>query len=153
LLNLTAFQGFWVAEIPDYGYHGKQDFDMKNKRWYFYHIVVVWHKINFITICDSAFFNFIHILWCIQKMIFRSFQWCSSRKSWKSIKISESWKSRWIKTKQSAMQLSQIRRTLKLCNREIIFRFEMNLQNFIFLNSSIQICIFMQVPKYLGTGL
>jgi hypothetical protein len=37
------------------------------------------------------------------------------------------WKSRWIKTKQSAMKLSQIRRRLELWLREIILRFEMNL--------------------------
>jgi hypothetical protein len=51
------------------------------------------------------------------------------------------------------MQLSQIYRAIELCPREIIFRFEMNLQNFLFLGSSIQICILMEVPKYLATGL
>jgi hypothetical protein len=44
----------------------------------------------------------------------------------------ENCKSRWMKTKQSAMKLSEIRRRIKLCLREIILRFEMNLQNFLF---------------------
>jgi hypothetical protein len=37
-----------------------------------------------------------------------------------------------IKTKQSAMKLSQIRRRIELCMREIILRFKMDLQNLIF---------------------
>jgi hypothetical protein len=41
----------------------------------------------------------------------------------------ENWKSRRMKTKQSAMKLSQIRRRIELCLREMILRFEMNLQN------------------------
>jgi hypothetical protein len=40
--------------------------------------------------------------------------------------------SRRMKTKQSAMKLSQIRRRIELCLREIILRFEMNLQNLLF---------------------
>jgi hypothetical protein len=41
----------------------------------------------------------------------------------------ENWKSHVMKTKQSAMILSQIRRRIELCLREILFGFEMNLQN------------------------
>jgi hypothetical protein len=37
-----------------------------------------------------------------------------------------------IKTKQSVMKLSQIRRRIELCMREIILRFEMNLYNLTF---------------------
>jgi hypothetical protein len=44
----------------------------------------------------------------------------------------ENWKSRHMKTKQSSMKLSQIRRRIELCLREIILRFEMNLQNLLF---------------------
>jgi hypothetical protein len=44
----------------------------------------------------------------------------------------KNWKSRRIKTKQSAMKLNQIRRRIELCLREIILRFEMNLQNLLF---------------------
>jgi hypothetical protein len=36
------------------------------------------------------------------------------------------------KTKQSAMELNQIRRRIGLCMRDIILRFEMNLQNLLF---------------------
>jgi hypothetical protein len=39
----------------------------------------------------------------------------------------ENCKSRRMKTKQSAIKLSQIRRGIELCLREIILRFEMNL--------------------------
>jgi hypothetical protein len=59
-----------------------------------------------------------------------------------------------MKTEQSAMKLSQIRRRIELCLREIILRFEMNIQNLLFfLDSSIHIRILKQVPKYLVTGL
>jgi hypothetical protein len=37
-----------------------------------------------------------------------------------------------MKTKQNAMKLSQIRRRIELRLREIIFRFEMNLENSLF---------------------
>jgi hypothetical protein len=46
-----------------------------------------------------------------------------------------------MKTKESAMKLSQIRRRIELCLREIILRFEMNLQNLFFLDNSIHIRI------------
>jgi hypothetical protein len=65
----------------------------------------------------------------------------------------ENWKSRRMKTKESAMKLSQIRRRIELCMREIILRFEMNLKIYFFLDSSIHIRISKQVPKYLATGL
>jgi hypothetical protein len=42
------------------------------------------------------------------------------------------WKSRRMKTKLSAIKLSQIRRRIELCLREIILRFEMNLENLLF---------------------
>jgi hypothetical protein len=60
-----------------------------------------------------------------------------------------------MKTKQLAMKLSQIRRGLELSPREVILRFEMNLQKkkYFFLDSSIHIRILKQVPKYLSTGL
>jgi hypothetical protein len=51
-------------------------------------------------------------------------------------------------TKYCAMKLSQICRRTELSVREIIPRFEMNLQNL-----HIHIRIFKQVPKYLATGL
>jgi hypothetical protein len=41
----------------------------------------------------------------------------------------ENWKSRRMKTRQSAMKLSKIRRRIELYLREIILRFEMKLQN------------------------
>jgi hypothetical protein len=44
----------------------------------------------------------------------------------------ENWKSHRMKTKQSAMKLSQIRRRIGLCLTELILRFEMNLQNILF---------------------
>jgi hypothetical protein len=47
-------------------------------------------------------------------------------------KKSENWKSRRMKTKQSAIKLSQISQRIELCLREIILRFEMNLQNLLF---------------------
>jgi hypothetical protein len=52
------------------------------------------------------------------------------------------------KTKYCAMKLSQIRRRIELCMREIILRFEMNLWNLLFSYSFIHIRIFKQVPKY-----
>jgi hypothetical protein len=51
----------------------------------------------------------------------------------------ENWKSRQMKTKQSAVKFCKIRRKIELCLREMIFRFEMNLQNLLFLDSSIHI--------------
>jgi hypothetical protein len=60
--------------------------------------------------------------------------------------------SRRMKTKQSGMKLSQIRRRIELCLREIILRFEMNLQNLLF-SWQFHIRILKQVPKYLATGL
>jgi hypothetical protein len=62
-------------------------------------------------------------------------------------------KSRRMKTKQSVMKLSQIGRRIELCLKEIVLRFGMNLQNLLFLDSSIHICILKQVPKYLANGL
>jgi hypothetical protein len=47
-------------------------------------------------------------------------------------KKSENWKSRRMKTKQSIIKLSQIRRRIEQCLREIILRFAMNLQNLLF---------------------
>jgi hypothetical protein len=47
-------------------------------------------------------------------------------------KYCEIWKSRRVKTKNSDMKLSQIRRRIKLYLREIILRFEMNLENLLF---------------------
>jgi hypothetical protein len=44
------------------------------------------------------------------------------------------------------MTLSQIRRRIELCLREIIFRFEMNLKIYFFLDSSIHIRNLKQVP-------
>jgi hypothetical protein len=58
-----------------------------------------------------------------------------------------------MKTKQSAMKLSQISRRIELCLREIILRFEMNLYIYFFLDNSIHNRILKQVPKYLATGL
>jgi hypothetical protein len=41
-------------------------------------------------------------------------------------------KSRRMKTKQSAMKLSQIRQRIELCMKNIILRFEVNLRNLLF---------------------
>jgi hypothetical protein len=51
-----------------------------------------------------------------------------------------------MKTKQSAKKLSQILRRIELSLREIILRFEKNLQNLLFFDSSIHICILKKVP-------
>jgi hypothetical protein len=48
------------------------------------------------------------------------------RKKWEKLKEPGE------KPQQSAMKLSQIRRRMKLCMREIILRFEMNLSNLLF---------------------
>jgi hypothetical protein len=61
--------------------------------------------------------------------------------------------------KQSAIKWSQIRLRIELRMRKTILRFEINLHyiNFFFLDSSIHINIFKQVPTYLhvhvATGL
>jgi hypothetical protein len=47
-------------------------------------------------------------------------------------KICENSKSHRMKTEESAMKLNQIRRRIELCLREMILRFEMNLQNLVF---------------------
>jgi hypothetical protein len=44
----------------------------------------------------------------------------------------ENWKNHRMKNNKSAMKLSQIRRRIEICLREIIVRFEMNLQNLLF---------------------
>jgi hypothetical protein len=44
----------------------------------------------------------------------------------------ENWKSRRMKIQESAMKLGQIRRRIELSLREIVLRFEMNVQNLIF---------------------
>jgi hypothetical protein len=64
------------------------------------------------------------------------------------------WKSRQMKTKHSAMKLSQIRRRIELCLRGNITLFwDEFLRKKNFLDSSIHICILKKVPKYLATGL
>jgi hypothetical protein len=64
--------------------------------------------------------------------LLKSLQWCLGRKSSKSGKKCENWKSCRMKTKQSAMNLSQIRQRIELCLRNLILRFEISLQNLLF---------------------
>jgi hypothetical protein len=68
-------------------------------------------------------------------------------------KKSENWKSRRMKTKQRAMKLSKIRRWIELCLRDLILRFEMNLQILLFSWQLNSYSYFKAVPKYLVTGL
>jgi hypothetical protein len=49
------------------------------------------------------------------------------------------------------MKLIQVRRRVELCMMETILHLELNLQNLLFLHSSIHIRIIKQVPKYLAT--
>jgi hypothetical protein len=58
-----------------------------------------------------------------------------------------------MKTNQSAMKLSQIRRGIELCLREIILRLRWIYKIYFFLDNSIHNRILKQVPKYLATGL
>jgi hypothetical protein len=92
--------------------------------------------------------------WCT-RCAFRLFQclhWCLGQKQME-IRQHVTNANEPIKTKQSAMNLNQIRRKIELCLREIILRFEMNLQIYYFLDNSFHIRILKQVPKYLATGL
>jgi hypothetical protein len=52
-----------------------------------------------------------------------------------------------------AMTLSQIRRMIELCMREIIFVFKWLYQLYFFLDSFIHLRILNQVPNYFATGL
>ena len=63
--------------------------------------------------------------WCTRCAfrLLRSLQWCSGRKSWTSEKKGKNLMSRRMKTKESAIKLSQIRRRIELCLREIILLF------------------------------
>jgi hypothetical protein len=54
---------------------------------------------------------------------------------------------------QNAIKLSQIRRRIELCMREIMLRFEMNLQNLLFPWQFNSYSYLKQVPNYLATGL
>jgi hypothetical protein len=93
--------------------------------------------------------------WCTRCAfrLLKYLQWCSGRKGWKSDKKCENWKTRRMKTKQSAMKLSQICRRIELCLREIIFVLRWIYKIYFFLDSSIHIRILKQAPKYLATGL
>ena len=62
-------------------------------------------------------------------------------------KKSENCKSRRMKTKQSTLKLSQIRRRIELCPREIILRFGKTLQ--ILIKDSIYILIYTQGKNHL----
>jgi hypothetical protein len=81
---------------------------------------IKWCKTNMLTIL-------------MHQMRFSTTQFSSVMLSSKKLEIRkcENWESRRMKTKQSAMKLSQIRRRIytELCLREIILRFDVNLQN------------------------
>jgi hypothetical protein len=51
------------------------------------------------------------------------------------------------------MKLSQIHWRIEVCTREIILRFEMNLQNLPFFLQNSSYSYFKQVVMYLATGL